>query len=1065
MKATRQPKGQADAAAIRALKQIVKQVSWLDGILLWHEGKLHYRHQNSMVAPDAGLIARTQRSLNQTRQFWTIAGQTIAEPDRWLEEKKQQLILAKHFRAASVEGIEALAQKAKSADLSAVESLIPLLVMESLIVNVLPHSPSFALTLAGGAAQKPLIALFENRHLPDEARALALLTLGSVQRQQRDFKTQATIAGEKSGWFERALYWGLKYGFPSHPTIIVRLLKDEEGLNLAKRYLFASEVCHCLKLTPAQVNEMLLSGVPSNTVISIIEALATIEPAAESLLEYRNDLPDASEKRMSAAARLKREREELLNGVKDRIQRLALATRSARTPVLCSSFIQAMRTLRPLDATLSKCILRVLDECLAMPDELKEPYLKLIVHHHSRLWIEDHKAHASAEKPIILSLANRLKHRIIPFSKVLKQIKNVEVINHALLRNRLTVLIDNEWKSDQHCRLMLDIMDEFEELDEYWNYTTVLKVINCFASASDARRALEPILRACARAEKSMRGHFLICGLDSLPSGKRQIKEMLSHLPPLIERLASTGEMVDAEDCPCIELLVSSLNIIKADRESSEELIDWLFDFYRKQSPLATWRLRSMLQGVKVAITLGAEYRSRLPEIVASFSEHKARVEDDIFKAALATLGQVPEMHPTFARLFPIYPTRSMHQLVLLTLASRFSPRALNELRQLFIGQNLIDLNLIADSRWSHLVEAIPELETSVSLFLRARTICGKPTHIPESISKLVYARERAEQELSYIRNLIGERPHDQGLAIRAENISRRLAARTPRLIEQKVDLMDKMYRLASTAELECLELMINKAFESRLIQITGAEGGSVKFDRFLMNAVQLMSEISYNKRLLKKLLSAHIQGDRTWRQRHPANERFLRALSERTDARKWLGRRVRRYEVSQLGPVRLVFEQDPLHILEMGNYFDTCLSFGGCYSYSTVANASDLNKRVIYAYDRRGKVVARQLIGISTEWKLVGFAIYSNIDDKPAVAAVNQAFGRFARELSQDLAIELDDEGEIESLTTPYWYCDGIEAWVKEDEAEPAPDESIASSSAHRRHSKSRALHSLVSD
>ena len=52
--------------------------------------------------------------------------------------------------------------------------------------------------------------------------------------------------------------------------------------------------------------------------------------------------------------------------------------------------------------------------------------------------------------------------------------------------------------------------------------------------------------------------------------------------------------------------------------------------------------------------------------------------------------------------------------------------------------------------------------------------------------------------------------------------------------------------------------------------------------------------------------------------------------------------------------------ERDPLSILQLGNYFDTCLSFGAFNAFSTVANACELNKRVVYAVDDRGFVLVR---------------------------------------------------------------------------------------------------------
>jgi hypothetical protein len=47
---------------------------------------------------------------------------------------------------------------------------------------------------------------------------------------------------------------------------------------------------------------------------------------------------------------------------------------------------------------------------------------------------------------------------------------------------------------------------------------------------------------------------------------------------------------------------------------------------------------------------------------------------------------------------------------------------------------------------------------------------------------------------------------------------------------------------------------------------------------------------------------------------------------------------------------VRLETERDPLHVLKMGTYFDTCLSLqGGMNAGSTLTNALDVNKHVVH--------------------------------------------------------------------------------------------------------------------
>jgi hypothetical protein len=126
---------------------------------------------------------------------------------------------------------------------------------------------------------------------------------------------------------------------------------------------------------------------------------------------------------------------------------------------------------------------------------------------------------------------------------------------------------------------------------------------------------------------------------------------------------------------------------------------------------------------------------------------------------------------------------------------------------------------------------------------------------------------------------------------------------------------------------------------------------------------------------------------------------------------------------------VRLLLEQDPLGILQMGNYFDTCLSFGQINAFSTVANACELNKRVIYAYDGAGKVVGRKLIGINRDGNLIGFYTYSTLGEENG-KALRAIFRRYCADFAQKCGLALAEEGTIPRLFAERWYDDGVVPW-----------------------------------
>jgi hypothetical protein len=213
------------------------------------------------------------------------------------------------------------------------------------------------------------------------------------------------------------------------------------------------------------------------------------------------------------------------------------------------------------------------------------------------------------------------------------------------------------------------------------------------------------------------------------------------------------------------------------------------------------------------------------------------------------------------------------------------------------------------------------------------------------------------------------------------------------------------------------------------------------------MNATLLTVDITENRRLLLKLLRAHLAGDRHWREQHPANAAFLQArAAEGLDVSAWLASHPRRYPCPGAagGRVHLRLEGDPLRILQMGNYFDTCLSFGGCNSFSTVANACELNKRVVYATDGAGHVVGRKLIAINAEGALVGFQTYTSLPEDSSNQALRAVFRHYLHGFAERCRLALADSGRVPTLFAQDWYDDGTVAW--DDEETPADWSSTAS-------------------
>jgi hypothetical protein len=111
----------------------------------------------------------------------------------------------------------------------------------------------------------------------------------------------------------------------------------------------------------------------------------------------------------------------------------------------------------------------------------------------------------------------------------------------------------------------------------------------------------------------------------------------------------------------------------------------------------------------------------------------------------------------------------------------------------------------------------------------------------------------------------------------------------------------------------------------------------------------------------------------------------------------------------------------DPIEVFAMGAHFSTCLSPGAMNYFSVVANAADINKRVLYAR-RDGGVVGRCLLAVTDGFGLLTFHPYCH-DGGLDFAAVVRGF---ALELAARMRCQLVGRGTVRRLLARDWYDDG---------------------------------------
>lgn len=182
------------------------------------------------------------------------------------------------------------------------------------------------------------------------------------------------------------------------------------------------------------------------------------------------------------------------------------------------------------------------------------------------------------------------------------------------------------------------------------------------------------------------------------------------------------------------------------------------------------------------------------------------------------------------------------------------------------------------------------------------------------------------------------------------------------------------------------------------------------------------------NRRPFRRLLRACEQrhDTREWSLSHPANQQWLRRLP-RQQADMWNEGFMIEREIRDIGTVRLGPEENLQAILRMGTDFGTCLSAGSFNSFSTVANALDANKRVLYALDAEGRVWARQLVAISDSGHLVCFPVYARRSHEVMRQLFSAYDHTFAQALRLPLWLSQNQKAPVSKIVCKEWYDDGI--------------------------------------
>ncbi len=307
----------------------------------------------------------------------------------------------------------------------------------------------------------------------------------------------------------------------------------------------------------------------------------------------------------------------------------------------------------------------------------------------------------------------------------------------------------------------------------------------------------------------------------------------------------------------------------------------------------------------------------------------------------------------------------------------------------------------------------------------------GEATRVPKSLSSLLSFRAKRVQEMNYL-----QARFDVGTITREQqNRLRHLATNQP----QAGDLT----RYVRTAQDACLltgldalrQLFVDVAKEVWHLASKPANE-SWSLSRWIAMARWTCEMDSQEKHLLRTTMQAwHEHGD-NFKRFLPFNRAWLAASREHFSKPKhWLNPKPFSAKVNgQCISLKIVTH--PIETYQMGTYFNTCLSQGGCNEMSVLPNAADANKQVVFVYNKRNEVIGRQLIAINKDFRIGGYHMYMDLKDTGITRESLQVqFQAFAQQIANQCGLELcfdSDPEPPQNLSRVYWYDDEVVPWIQ---------------------------------
>jgi hypothetical protein len=624
---------------------------------------------------------------------------------------------------------------------------------------------------------------------------------------------------------------------------------------------------------------------------------------------------------------------------------------------------------------------------------------------------------------------------------LLKKVADPLIIREALRRNCVRSFARSNFHRPARYWLVFRLLDHFANNEEYIATRLVNLLLRLPTTSGEqlVQKLVESLL-ITPPSQRSLVFDILVSGITiHHTDGTNMFSEVELNdlLPHLIQHVSDYLPLASDDQLYCTEYAVSgTLLLTKRNPALAIAALPWLIELLPQ---LNYYESRVIYVAIHFAARLADDLPGFQTIVEALLKRERLRTIDYIDKG-LMQVRAMAGLNAALRRLAPQQPNRSLHLMERIGMATTFGPGALAALALIeapLLDQFEAPALVTTAPGWRELLALAPDSASDAAIYLQACWLLGRDPVLPSGVRQALEQPLTIAREVGYLRKLVREEPQKRGLSIRLANLEARLDDDRALWAGAAAEASERLAQITAETQFAAAESLLNEIFRRRLAAVAGPLPGELVFDDNLCNAILLLSDIDSNKGLLRRMLRATIQGEQHWREQLPGNVAFLNELQARgVNTAHWLSEAITVVEQPEIpgGQVRIAFESDPLHVLQMGNYFDTCLSLGGGNAFSTVANAVALNRRVLYVRDRHQKIIGRKLIAISSEGKLLGFRLYSPFS-KDEYGFLSALVDSYIRAFARSCGLELADSGSVPNIIQEQWYDDGEVAWGVEVE------------------------------